>query len=61
VVDVQGEAGLVGVEILGAVDVRDRHDHELELEVHVTLLSGDRLEYADAYEVKRRPARGLID
>jgi hypothetical protein len=34
VVDVEMEAALLGVERLGPVDVGDRDDYELELEVH---------------------------
>ena len=35
VIDVEREAELLGVERLRPVDVRDRDEHELELQVHV--------------------------
>jgi hypothetical protein len=38
-VDVQREAGLLGVELLRTVHVRDGNHHELELEIHVAVSS----------------------
>ena len=39
-VDVQREAHLVDVEVLGTVHVRDRNHHELELVLHDSALPG---------------------